>query len=202
MVSRSLLSNPPFALAISSRSDVFAYFLFPLSSFPFFPPPPHLASLSIPQLERVRSNQSGVQSKVFKRSQAVEALRDPAVYILFILQVLNCLTSGGGKLQIIPPRVSFFSTVIYPLTSYSPRLFVEPLLEFLPSPLLSVLPTLRHRLLSLLAILTSCCLRSAYPSVVRVLDDSSSVPLNSSGCRHGQLQPLTLDASLRMREPL
>lgn len=48
-------------------------------------------------VERVRPNMSGLQNKVFKRYQLVEALLDPAVWLLFLLQVLSCLTSGGAS---------------------------------------------------------------------------------------------------------
>lgn len=62
-------------------------------------------------VERVRPNMSGLQNKVFKRDQLVEALLDPAVWLLFLLQVLSCLTSGGASaFGNIVITVRFFSS--------------------------------------------------------------------------------------------
>lgn len=46
-------------------------------------------------LERVRRNQTGVQNKTWKREQVVEALKDPQVWALCLMQVLNTTPTGG-----------------------------------------------------------------------------------------------------------
>ncbi|KAK4050907.1 hypothetical protein OIO90_004883 [Microbotryomycetes sp. JL221] len=46
-------------------------------------------------LERVRENQSGVQSKVFRKDHIIEALTDPQVWTLCLLQILNTVPTGG-----------------------------------------------------------------------------------------------------------
>lgn len=46
-------------------------------------------------IERVRANETGIQNKVWKRYQMVEALTDPIVWCYVMLQVLSTLIIGG-----------------------------------------------------------------------------------------------------------
>ncbi|KAL8292326.1 hypothetical protein RQP46_001792 [Phenoliferia psychrophenolica] len=46
-------------------------------------------------LERVRGNQTGVQNKTWKREQVLEALKDPQVWALCLMQILNTVPTGG-----------------------------------------------------------------------------------------------------------
>lgn len=46
-------------------------------------------------IERVRANETGIQNKVWKREQFVEALTDPVVWCYVMLQVTSTLIIGG-----------------------------------------------------------------------------------------------------------
>jgi sugar phosphate permease len=46
-------------------------------------------------VERVRRNDQGIKQKVFKRAQAIEALKDPFSWMLFMLAVNQTLVVGG-----------------------------------------------------------------------------------------------------------
>ena len=46
-------------------------------------------------VERVRRNDQGIKQKVFKREQAIEALKDPFSWMLFFLAVNQTLVVGG-----------------------------------------------------------------------------------------------------------
>lgn len=46
-------------------------------------------------VERVRANETGIQNKVYKRYQAVEALTDPIVWLYVMLQLTSTLVIGG-----------------------------------------------------------------------------------------------------------
>ena len=46
-------------------------------------------------VERVRRNDQGIKNIVFKRSQAIEAIRDPFSWMLFLLAVNQTLVVGG-----------------------------------------------------------------------------------------------------------
>jgi hypothetical protein len=46
-------------------------------------------------VERVRSNNQGIKSKVFKRAQAIEAFKDPYTWCMFFLPFFNTLIVGG-----------------------------------------------------------------------------------------------------------
>ncbi|KAJ3548618.1 hypothetical protein NM208_g925 [Fusarium decemcellulare] len=46
-------------------------------------------------IERVRANETGIQNKVWKRYQMVEALTDPIVWCYVVLQILSTLIIGG-----------------------------------------------------------------------------------------------------------
>ena len=52
-------------------------------------------------VERVRANQTGIQNRVFKKAQAVEALTDPQVWGYALVQLCTTLpTSGLGSFQV------------------------------------------------------------------------------------------------------
>lgn len=46
-------------------------------------------------VERVRANQTGIQNKLFKREQAIEALTDIQVWFYVLMQILNTLPTSG-----------------------------------------------------------------------------------------------------------
>ncbi|ORY60508.1 allantoate permease [Pseudomassariella vexata] len=46
-------------------------------------------------IERVRANETGIQNKIFKRYQAIEAITDPILWCYVMLQVLSTLIIGG-----------------------------------------------------------------------------------------------------------
>ncbi|KAK7712438.1 hypothetical protein SLS64_004822 [Diaporthe eres] len=46
-------------------------------------------------VERVRANETGIQNRVYKRYQAVEALTDPIVWLYVMLQLTSTLVIGG-----------------------------------------------------------------------------------------------------------
>ncbi|KAF8607267.1 MFS general substrate transporter [Ceratobasidium sp. AG-I] len=46
-------------------------------------------------VERVRANQTGIQNKLFKREQAIEALTDVQVWFYVLMQILNTLPTSG-----------------------------------------------------------------------------------------------------------
>lgn len=46
-------------------------------------------------VERVRDNRTGLQNRVFRREQLLEALRDPQVYGFALIQIFTTLPSGG-----------------------------------------------------------------------------------------------------------
>lgn len=46
-------------------------------------------------IERVRANETGIQNKVWKREQFIEALTDPVVWCYVMLQVTSTLIIGG-----------------------------------------------------------------------------------------------------------
>lgn len=63
-------------------------------------------------VERVRSNQTGLQNKKWKKSQVYEALRDPQTYCYFFIQFLTSLpTSGLGAFANIIIKSFGFSTL-------------------------------------------------------------------------------------------
>lgn len=46
-------------------------------------------------VERVRANETGIQNKVYKRYQAIEAITDPIVWLYVTLQLTSTLVIGG-----------------------------------------------------------------------------------------------------------
>lgn len=46
-------------------------------------------------VERVRSNQTGMQNKTFRREQVWEALTDPATYCYCLIQICTTLPTSG-----------------------------------------------------------------------------------------------------------
>ncbi|ELU38658.1 2-ketogluconate transporter, putative [Rhizoctonia solani AG-1 IA] len=46
-------------------------------------------------VERVRANQTGLQNKIFKREQAIEAFTDIQVWFYVLMQILNTLPTSG-----------------------------------------------------------------------------------------------------------
>lgn len=55
-------------------------------------------------IERVRSNQTGIENKKFKLKQAVESLRDPQIWLLFLItsisNIPNAATGSFGSIII------------------------------------------------------------------------------------------------------
>lgn len=56
-------------------------------------------------VERVRRNDQGIKQKLFKRHQAIEALRDPLSWMLFLLAVNQTLVVGGEYLTRYPLKI-------------------------------------------------------------------------------------------------
>jgi hypothetical protein len=46
-------------------------------------------------VERVRSNQTGLQNRKFRKDQALEALKDPQVYCYGLIQLFTTLPQSG-----------------------------------------------------------------------------------------------------------
>jgi predicted ribonuclease YlaK len=46
-------------------------------------------------IERVRANETGIQNKRYKRYQSIEALTDPAVWLIVLMQACGTLVIGG-----------------------------------------------------------------------------------------------------------
>ncbi|KIM98412.1 hypothetical protein OIDMADRAFT_128217 [Oidiodendron maius Zn] len=46
-------------------------------------------------VERVRANETGIQNRTYKRYQALEAVRDPVIWLYVLLQVSSTLIIGG-----------------------------------------------------------------------------------------------------------
>lgn len=46
-------------------------------------------------VERVRGNDQGIKQKVFRRDQALEVLRDPLPWLLFLMILIQTLVIGG-----------------------------------------------------------------------------------------------------------
>lgn len=46
-------------------------------------------------VERVRSNQTGIQNKKFKKEHLIEAVKDPQTYCFFFIQLLTALPTSG-----------------------------------------------------------------------------------------------------------
>jgi hypothetical protein len=55
-------------------------------------------------IERVRSNQTGIENKKFKLKQAIESLRDPQIWLLFLItsisNIPNAATGSFGSIII------------------------------------------------------------------------------------------------------
>ena len=47
-------------------------------------------------VERVRANETGIQNRTYKRYQALEAVRDPVIWLYVLLQVSSTLIIGGA----------------------------------------------------------------------------------------------------------
>lgn len=46
-------------------------------------------------IERVRANETGIQNKVYKKYQLLEALKDPLTWLYAMLQISSTLIIGG-----------------------------------------------------------------------------------------------------------
>lgn len=46
-------------------------------------------------IERVRSNQTGIENKKFKINQALEALRDPQIWLLFLITSISNIPNAA-----------------------------------------------------------------------------------------------------------
>jgi hypothetical protein len=46
-------------------------------------------------IERVRSNQTGIENKVFDLSQALECIRDPQIWLLFLITSISNLPNAA-----------------------------------------------------------------------------------------------------------
>ncbi|QPG77407.1 hypothetical protein FOA43_004821 [Brettanomyces nanus] len=72
-------------------------------------------------VERLRANRTGVKNKTFKKEQAVEALKDPQIWILALNEFVGCLPAGGiqnfGNLIIKSFGFSSFQTVLMNMPS-------------------------------------------------------------------------------------
>ncbi|KAK6458514.1 major facilitator superfamily domain-containing protein [Scheffersomyces xylosifermentans] len=70
-------------------------------------------------LERVRSNQTGLQNRKFKKEQVYEALKDPQTYCYFFIQLLTALPTSalGAYANIIIASLGFSVLEIFLLLS-------------------------------------------------------------------------------------
>ena len=46
-------------------------------------------------VERVRTNQTGLQNKTFRKEQAIEALKDPQIWCYCLIQICTTLPTSG-----------------------------------------------------------------------------------------------------------